>query len=350
MKQISMPKLAITYVGVFLGAGFVSGQELWQFFSCFGPAGFLGFLITAAIFFFINSCLLRLVRDSGVQDIGRLLTCGDLPWLRTAVNGLQYLFLFGIIVIMIAGAAALIHELSGLPVFWSSAAFTLLLLLTALLGLQGLVATFSVLVPVTTVCAVALGIFTLVKNGFAIEPAAGSASALLPNWWIACLTYAAYNIFGTVSILIPFAELISSRKTLYGGLCCGSAILVLPAWSIIAGLLAQPAVGTAELPMVALAGMLHPAFGVISGLLICLGMFACALGTLTALLSQIGIHLPNAPVKRFLMPLLLLLAFALSLVGFGNLIGVIYPIFGYSSIPLIGCLIVNWYRHIRQRV
>ena len=56
MNTFSARKLAITYVGVFLGAGFVSGQELWQFFACFGPAGFAGFLFSSAIFFTITSC------------------------------------------------------------------------------------------------------------------------------------------------------------------------------------------------------------------------------------------------------------------------------------------------------
>ena len=44
MKRISTFSLALTYVGIFLGAGFVSGQELWQFFACFGLWGFGGFL------------------------------------------------------------------------------------------------------------------------------------------------------------------------------------------------------------------------------------------------------------------------------------------------------------------
>ena len=50
MKQISARQLALSFTGMFLGAGFVSGQELWQFFACFGPMGLLGFLGTAALF------------------------------------------------------------------------------------------------------------------------------------------------------------------------------------------------------------------------------------------------------------------------------------------------------------
>ena len=42
MKQIKTMTLAFTYVGCFLGAGFISGQELWQFFGSFGNWGYVG--------------------------------------------------------------------------------------------------------------------------------------------------------------------------------------------------------------------------------------------------------------------------------------------------------------------
>ena len=50
MKKMGVLPLAFTYVGCFLGAGFVSGQELWQFFGAFGGLGFLGFAVAVALF------------------------------------------------------------------------------------------------------------------------------------------------------------------------------------------------------------------------------------------------------------------------------------------------------------
>ena len=58
MKRITTLQLALSFVGVFLGAGFVSGQELWQFFACFGPAGLLGFLLSAGLFLLVDLALL----------------------------------------------------------------------------------------------------------------------------------------------------------------------------------------------------------------------------------------------------------------------------------------------------
>ena len=50
MKQIKTMTLAFTYVGCFLGAGFISGQELWQFFGSFGAKGVAGLLVAVALF------------------------------------------------------------------------------------------------------------------------------------------------------------------------------------------------------------------------------------------------------------------------------------------------------------
>ena len=50
MKQIKTMTLAFTYVGCFLGAGFISGQELWQFFGAFGNWGYVGFALAALLF------------------------------------------------------------------------------------------------------------------------------------------------------------------------------------------------------------------------------------------------------------------------------------------------------------
>lgn len=146
----------MSYTGIFLGAGFVSGQELWQFFACFGPVGLIGFIGTAALFFYVNYANLRLIQLTGQEDMGRLMTCGDHPKLRAAVSAMQNLLLVGVCIIMIAGASTLIHQLLPIPAWLGGLFFTVIVAAVALLGMQGLVAVFSLLVPVTTVMAVLL--------------------------------------------------------------------------------------------------------------------------------------------------------------------------------------------------
>ena len=350
MKQISAFQLSLTFVGVFLGAGFVSGQEIWQFFACFGPLGFLGFLMAIALFYLVHSSLIRLVRATGRENISYLLTPGDRPGLRAVVNGMQYLFLFGVVVIMTAGAAAILTELLGLDIVLASVMVTVIILLLALLGLQGLVTAFSLLVPVIAVCAVVIALLILFKNGAVPAPAAGSVSRLLPNWGVSALTYTAYNLLGTVTIIVPLAPLIRDERTLRRGLGGGAALLTLMAWSMIAALVVLPETGNYELPMNHMAAIIHPLLEIVYGVLMLLAMIVAALGCLVALQAQLELEWPKLAFHhRLSLVLVLAVSCAASLLGFGALIGVVYPIFGYASIPFFVCLLTNWRREKKKQ-
>ena len=343
MKQLSAMQLAVSYTGVFLGAGFVSGQELWQFFSCFGPIGLLGFLGTAALFFCVDYALLRLIMATGEEDMARMLTPGDRPGLRVVVSVMQRLLLFGVCVIMIAGGAVLLSHPLRIPPWMAGLIFTAAVLLVAQFGLHGLVTTFSLVVPAITVCAVLLGIIALFQSGFRFAPATGSVSALIPNWVVGFFTYAAYNLFGTICVLAPMAKHLPDLTTLNRGLWIGNTLLILLAGSIISALAARPDAGLSELPMATLAGRLHPALEGGYDLLMGMGMFSAALSSCNAVINQLSLSREWINARRKLMTTLLLAgAWLLSLAVFGNLIGVIYPVFGYAGIPFLVFLVRNW--------
>ena len=349
MKQLSSFQLSLTFVGVFLGAGFVSGQEIWQFFACFGPFGFLAFAVAIALFYLVHSTLIRLVWATKEESIGHLLTPDGQPVLRAVVNAMQYLFLFGVVVIMTAGAAAILTELLGLDTILSSVLVTLAVLLLALLGLQGLVTAFSLLVPVIAVGAVVIALCVLVKHGGTPAPAVGSVSRLLPNWGVSALTYTAYNLLGTVTIMVPFAPFIRDEKTLRRGLGGGAALLTAMAWSMIAALIVLPAAGGFELPMNVLAAEIHPVLAFSYGILMLLAMIVSALGCLVALQAQLELEWRKlAAHHRLSLTVTLVVSCIASLLGFGTLIGVVYPVFGYASIPFFVYLLVRWRREKKK--
>ena len=73
MKQIKTWTLAFTYVGCFLGAGFISGQELWQFFGAFGNWGYVGFALATLLFVVIGVLFIRLTQMTRCSDMDQLL-------------------------------------------------------------------------------------------------------------------------------------------------------------------------------------------------------------------------------------------------------------------------------------
>ena len=72
-------------------------------------------------------------------------------------------------------------------------------------------------------------------------------------------------------------------------------------------------------------------------------MFGAALGCQVALMTFLEEKFAAVRAHRVLWTAGLMAAALLgSLVGFSDLIGVIYPIFGYLSIPLLILLVRNW--------
>ena len=107
-------RVGFTFAGCYLGAGYVSGQELWQFFGCFGRRGIGGLVLAVSLSFFFGVLLLRLVQRTGLHQTDTLVVRRPIPLLRGAVGMLQLVILFGLFVIMTAGVGALLRQLFGL--------------------------------------------------------------------------------------------------------------------------------------------------------------------------------------------------------------------------------------------
>ena len=71
MKNISVSALAFSFIGSFLGAGYISGQELFQFFGAFGFLGVLGLFIAIAILSVFNLMIISIVKKSGNAQIDK---------------------------------------------------------------------------------------------------------------------------------------------------------------------------------------------------------------------------------------------------------------------------------------
>ena len=59
-NNVSTLRIAATYIGIVVGAGFATGQELLQFFVIFGLQGFWGIVITTFLFIIFGFIIMEL--------------------------------------------------------------------------------------------------------------------------------------------------------------------------------------------------------------------------------------------------------------------------------------------------
>ena len=83
-KEIS--KIAGAFVGVIVGAGFASGQEILQFFTSFGVHGLIGCVVAGLTFVFLSmvfSTLGQRLRAQSHKEVVQALLGGTWAWCST---------------------------------------------------------------------------------------------------------------------------------------------------------------------------------------------------------------------------------------------------------------------------
>lgn len=345
MKKIGTLNLGLTFAGCFLGAGYVSGQELWQFFGSFGKNGLFGLLLAISLLLAAGVMMILLGRMARSEEVDKLVVCWDMPLLRGAVTLLELLFLFGVGTIMSAGVGALLGQLIGLPQWIGSGLFIAVVALVSLAGFSGMISAFSATVPVLAAATLVFGIWSLAQSGVNIPEPQGGGSALLGSWPVAAVSFACYNLFGSIAMIAPLGKSVKSKRAAVGGIAMGAALLLLIAASVLVSVSASPSVTAAELPMLALAQAKGSIFGYAYGLLLLLAMFGTGLSSLVAFVGMVGAKHPAVGKNRVgFTAVCALLMFGGSLFGFGGLIGVVYPIFGYCSSVFIVLMAVHYFK------
>jgi len=349
VKNISPLRLGFTFAGSFLGAGYVSGQEIWQFFGRFGIGALPGLALAMVLMGAIGVMLWELAKGLDMTEMDRLVVEKDVPVLRISLSVVQAVMLFGFTVIMCAGGVALCVQQWGLPAVPCAVALAVAVAAVSLAGIPGLVNLFSGLVPVLCAVTVAAAVAApLVGGGF---PDAAPAESAFGGWPVSAVVFFAYNTFGVIGILAPVGPMAADRKSIRRGVVIGCVILAVIALSVLVAMSAVPASIAAEMPMLAVIAHCFPWLAAPYAVVMLAAMFGAALGCQVALMTFLEEKFAAVRTHRVLWTAGLMTAALLgSLVGFSDLIGLVYPIFGWCGIGFLVLLAVHWLHKRKELV
>ncbi|NMA67978.1 MAG: hypothetical protein GX958_00960 [Desulfitobacterium sp.] len=329
-KNVTSRQIAMAFTGSFLGAGFVSGQELTQFFAAFGSFGLLGMILAVLMFFMLGSFVMKIAKRTSIIEFDKIIVPKENPLLRGIFGGVFIFFLFGVVVVMVAGAGALLNQLFGIPTILGNALMATFLGVVALWEAKGVLTVFSITVPLLILVAMITGVLSFFYfEGSDIVPRPFSEeNPLLGNWLFSTLAFVSYNMMAAISILVPISPEVKEEKTIHKGIFQGSIQLIIVFACILFPLIIHESMlrGT-ELPMLTLAEEVHPGLGIVYAILLFCGMFGSALSCL------FGVTVRIKKVYQFKGSILTLslvsLAFLGSIAGFKKLIAILFPICGY---------------------
>src|SRR5690606_13425975 len=212
-------------------------------------------------------------------------------------------------------------------------------------------AIIGAITPFIIIFMVGISAWTLLTSDYdvaALDLAARQVQTSLPNWWVGALNYLGLTAITAVSMTIVIGgNMLDTRTAGLGGLIGGGMYLALLVLAVVALYLQVGTVGDDELPMLTLVNAVHPFLGVVMSVVIFGMIFNTALGMFYAL----GKRLTRDRPERFRVVYVatVLVGFALSFVGFRDLVSYVYPALGYLGLVLIVVMGVGWLKR-RKRI
>lgn len=328
-RWISIFQIAATYIGTVVGAGFATGKEIIEFFTSYGVIGFIGILLSGLLFITIGTKMMLFshrIQAYSYQDLNYYFFGKSIGRL---VNGLTFIILFGVTSVMLSGTGAIFNEQLGIP-YQFGILFTLILCyLIMTKGLDGVLGINSLVVPMMLFFGFILLIPTLNNPGQLLQ---------LPEWnlwrgYVNPFLYVSFNLAMAQAVLVPLGREINDEKTIRWGGFWGGIGLLFILLSCHLALYLLPNVNQYDIPM----AEVIKGFGFVVHILFIIVIYGEIITTLVGNVFGLSRQMQSfIPLSANQLVLLILgVSYLISLIGFGVLLEVLYPLFGYVGLLIL---------------
>lgn len=341
--EINIFKVAATYIGTVVGAGFASGQEVLQYFSSYGMNGLFGIATSTLLFFFFGYTILLIGKALNANSYVPVVRFSNGKYLGVIIDIIITVFLFGALAAMIAGAGAIFEEQFNLSPLWGTIIMALISLLTVLTGIKGVINAISFVVPVLLLSVLFIAFYSIYLNPITSDDLqmANSLDGIAPNWFISSLNYASYNLVIAVAVLAPMGAKAKNSKTIFWGALLGGMGLGLGILSIFFAILTNlTLVSSAEVPMIMIASKIGVIIQLVFAVVLFAEVYTTAVGNLYGFVTRMNF----IPVRFrvWVISITTIASFVIAQVGFSTMVKYLYPAVGYGGLLFLAGLIYVW--------
>ena len=334
-------------VGLIVGAGFASGQEMLQYFVAFGSMGLWGLTIAAVIMVVGSVAMMQLGSYLLADEHTVVFSKVTHPILAWILDIATVATLFGVGFVMFAGGGSNLNQKFDLPLWVGTAIMLVLVLGAGMLDVNKVSAVIGTITPLSITFIVIATVYTFATADWDMAAHDAFARANLEPamdwWWLSALNYVGFCLIVAVSMAIVIAGAnADTRAAGWGGLVGGSTYAILLACSTLTLFLSVESVSGDDMPMLTVVDDIHPWLGNITSIVIYLMVFNTAIGMFYAMAKRITRNRPERFRPVFIVGTLI--GFALGFLPFSDLVGVVYPTLGWAGILLSFTLAIAWYR------
>ncbi|MDO4911169.1 MAG: hypothetical protein Q3972_05445 [Corynebacterium sp.] len=338
--------LALAIVGLIVGAGFASGQEILQYFVAFGQIGIWGAVVTGIIMSVAVMAMVQLGSYFFANEHTAVFDRVVHPLLSRLFDIIIIFALFCIGFVMLSGAGANLNQQFGFPSWVGSLIMLVLVIACGFLNVEKVSSVMGAITPFIILAVIGAFIVSMSRIDMDFAHYNAQAMELAPaidNVWISVLNYSGLALVLAVSMAIVIGGSHMDPKTAgIGGLVGGILFAVLLILATLALFFQVDVIGHTDMPMLALINSVNPVLGFIMAIVVYAMIFNTAIGLFYALGKRLTVNKPERFTPVFIIGCLV--GFACSFMNFKTLVGSVYPILGYLGAFLVACLVFAWVR------
>lgn len=334
-------KIASAFIGIIVGAGFASGQEVLQYFTSFGYWGTAAAIVATALFAYLGMMLTMLGSRTQAHSHKTVIYQISGRHIGVIVDYIIIFTLFGVGVVMIAGAGSTLSQQFGLPPYVGSVIMTLLMGTTLMMRVQRVVGLIGSITPFLVLALALICVYSLstMDRTFAeLAPMAEAVPSTLPHWLVSAINYVSFNIAvgAAMSLVMGGAE---KNETIakWGGFLGGLGIGILIMISHLAMFSQIDVVAGFDLPLLKIIDGISPVLATAMSLVLFGMIFSTGASMFYAFVARF-VEMRTPAGYRFSIATLVI-GFIASFAGFTKLVAFFYPLIGYLGLFLVLALI-----------
>lgn len=336
-------KIGGAFVGLMIGGGFASGQEILQYFIAYGWYGILGAILASLIFAFLGMNIATLGHQLKTTSHKEVVLYIAGPTLGSVMDCLITVFSFCFTIAMFAATASTFELLFGVNGMIGSIVMMVLTISTLMLNVNKIIDVLALATPYLLAIILVIvfaSLFTMDGSFIDHEQMARTIPSRL-HWTLSSLLYVSYNIAVGLPMLAVMGSTVKSKKEAsFGGMMGGFLLGLLILLVYIALLAKMDVIYGKPMPTLVIAMDFHPIIGGLMALALMLMIFSTAVGVFYAFV--IRFVTPSSKGYKPFVVFTALLAFFGSFIGFMTIVQTVYAIMGYLGFLMIAIILWAW--------
>ncbi len=345
-EWIKVFQVAVVFIGTVVGAGLASGKEITQFFTSFGVASFVSIIICGLFYIAMGTIISKISIKYKLESYGDVIHKISPNFFGKITGGITTIYLISSASIILAGSGALINQFFGIPKIVGTLIMIAVSIFFLLRGTNGLIEVNSFIVPtlIFTISTITILYFVLCHEAITFENILSFTPKKESGLVVSTILYAGYNILCCCGVLVPLSTNIKKTKTMSLGVGFGALGLTLLCLMINLLLtINQPYIYELEIPLLFVAKRFSTILQALLLMVILLEMFSTEVSDVYSISKTLEKTFKIRFKKGIF--LVLLIAFPISQIGFGNLISTLYPLFGMLSLIFISQCLIFYFKN-----